>query len=164
MAGPEQRSVVRVDVPAENCDCTMTPASLRAGHDRESAEHSRGFQLSDAGARQSMDVLAVLRGLPHSLQRCPEVAFALAVHLAVSTGDHAAFLRAHAGAGWLQRALMQAKLQRARPPKDLLFYLLTRPLWAVAAPLSGPVHVCWKTEFLVSTDNVVISFRPSHLS
>ncbi len=65
-----------------------------------------------------MDVAAVLRGLPHSLQRCPEVGFALRVHLAVSTGDHAAFLRAHSRASWLQRTLMQPKLQQAPPPEN----------------------------------------------
>lgn len=63
-------------------------------------------------AWQSMDVSAVLRRLPHSLQRCPEVAFALRAHLAVSTGDCAAFLRAHCQAGWVQQALMLPKLQQ----------------------------------------------------
>ncbi|KAK9901230.1 hypothetical protein WJX75_001499 [Coccomyxa subellipsoidea] len=63
---------------------------------------------------QSMDVSAVLRRLPHSLQRCPEVAFALRAHLAVSTGDCAAFLRAHCQAGWVQQALMLPKMQQVR--------------------------------------------------
>lgn len=61
---------------------------------------------------QGMDIAAVLRGLPHSLQRCDDVTFALEVHLAVSCRDSTAFLRCHQRGTWLQRALMAPKLQQ----------------------------------------------------
>ncbi|BDA45330.1 hypothetical protein COCOBI_07-1170 [Coccomyxa sp. Obi] len=63
---------------------------------------------------QSMDVASVLRRLPHSLQRCPEVAFALSIHLAVRTRDCAAFLRCYSRGSWVQRAILQPKLQQMR--------------------------------------------------
>ena len=43
---------------------------------------------------QSMDLAALLRRLPHSLQRCREVAFALDAHRAVTQNGSLAFLPA----------------------------------------------------------------------
>ena len=62
---------------------------------------------------QSMDLAAVLRRLPHSLQRCPEVKFALQAHDAASLGDGLAFARLHSQGTWMQQAIMLPRLQQA---------------------------------------------------
>ncbi|CAL8471070.1 g10612 [Coccomyxa elongata] len=82
---------------------------------------------------QSMDVASVLRRLPHSLQRCPEVAYALSIHLAVRTRDFAAFLRCYTRGSWVQRALMQPKLQQMREGAMEVFSCAYRSLSCAAA-------------------------------
>jgi len=63
---------------------------------------------------QSMDVAAVLRRLPHDLQQCREVSFALQAHTAATQHDGLAFLGLHAEGTWVQKAIMQPRMQRVR--------------------------------------------------
>ena len=61
---------------------------------------------------QSMDIACVLRQLPPALQQCTEASFALGVHQAVRCCDALSFLSLHSHASWMQRALMEPRLQQ----------------------------------------------------
>jgi hypothetical protein len=57
-------------------------------------------------------VATVLRRLPPWLAKSPQVAFAIQVHNAVSTGDHLAFLRLYNVADWEHEVIMLPRLQQ----------------------------------------------------
>ena len=59
-----------------------------------------------------MDLAALLRRLPHSLQRCPEVAYALEAHQAMTQQGGLAFLPLHSRGTWVQQAIMLPRLQQ----------------------------------------------------
>lgn len=61
---------------------------------------------------QSMDLAALLRRLPHSLQRCREVSYALEAHRAVTQHASLAFLQLHSRGTWMQQAIMLPRLQQ----------------------------------------------------
>jgi hypothetical protein len=63
---------------------------------------------------QSMDLAALLRRLPHSLQRCREVTFALEAHQAMTHSSSLAFLKLHSRGTWMQQAIMLTRLQQVR--------------------------------------------------
>ena len=62
----------------------------------------------------------MLRQLPPALQRCPQAQFALDVHRALRCCDALGFLSLHSHASWMQRALMEPRLQQAlRSPSSM---------------------------------------------
>ena len=61
---------------------------------------------------QSMDLAALLRRLPHSLQRCPEVSYALEAHRAMTQQGSLAFLQLQSRGTWMQQAIMLPRLQQ----------------------------------------------------
>eukprot|EP00884_Botryococcus_braunii_P012004 jgi/Botrbrau1/20804/Bobra.0156s0033.1 len=63
---------------------------------------------------QGLDVITVLRRLPRWLQMSAPVAFAIKVHVAVTSGDHLAFLRLYKSANWQQRVIMLPRLQQTQ--------------------------------------------------
>ncbi|KAK9830337.1 hypothetical protein WJX72_011122 [[Myrmecia] bisecta] len=63
---------------------------------------------------QGLDVVSVLRGLPHSLQRCSHVQFATSVKCALQAGDFTSFFKLHRRASWSQRTLLDLKLVQMR--------------------------------------------------
>ena len=62
-----------------------------------------------------MDIAAVLRTLPHSLQRCSQVSFALQAHAAATQHDCFRFLKLHSEGTWMQQTIMGPRLQQVRP-------------------------------------------------
>ena len=85
----------------------------------------------------------MLRRLPHSLQRCPEVKFALQAHGAATLGDGLAFARLHSRGTWMQQAIMLPRLQQAcsvhaaREPDCSLLSLLRLPTRLYVTRASG---------------------------
>ncbi len=61
---------------------------------------------------QSMDLAALLRRLPHSLQRCPDVSYAVEAHRAMTQQGGLAFLQLHSRGTWMQQAIMLPRLQQ----------------------------------------------------
>ena len=57
----------------------------------------------------------MLRALPHSLQRCPQVSFALQVYAAATQHDCFRFLKLHSEGTWMQQAIMEPRLQQVCP-------------------------------------------------
>lgn len=102
-----------VQAPIEHQLLSMQSMDVAAGHSRDS-DLQLSITLAEHWCRlQSMDLAAVLRRLPHSLQRCPEVKFALQAHGAATLGDGLAFARLHSRGTWMQQAIMLPRLQQA---------------------------------------------------
>ena len=72
---------------------------------------------------QGMDIAAVLRALPHSLQRCPQVSFALQAHAAATQHDCFRFLKLHSEGTWVQQAIMGPRLQQVCVPRLLSHFV-----------------------------------------
>ncbi len=66
---------------------------------------------------QSMDLAALLRRLPHSLQRCSEISYALEAHRAMTQQNGLAFLQLHSRGTWMQQAILLPRLQQVCLPR-----------------------------------------------